>query len=130
MTEEQESGPVGAYSLGSRPSQGEVPSQTGTEDADDVDALMPADKAQYFESRWEEIQAAFVDDPRRSLEQANQLVDVVVRQLTQGFSTERTKLEDQWARGADVSTEELRVALQRYRSFFHRLLATGMPTSP
>jgi hypothetical protein len=73
--------------------------------------------------RWSDVQAGFVDEPRSAVEHADALVAEVMQQLAQGFATERQHLEQQWSRGADVSTEDLRLALQRYRSFFDRLLS-------
>lgn len=73
--------------------------------------------------RWEEIQASFVDRPRESVEQADALVAELLQRLTAGFTQQRSRLEDQWDGGDEVSTEQLRVALTRYRSFFNRLLA-------
>ncbi len=75
-----------------------------------------------FRSRWSEIQLAFVDEPRQAVEDADNLVASVMKKLAEGFATERAGLERQWDRGDSVSTEDLRVALQRYRSFFDRLL--------
>jgi len=75
-----------------------------------------------FRNRWTDIQAAFVDEPRRSVEQADALVADVTRRLTDGFGNERASLEHQWDSGDNVTTEDLRVALQKYRSFFDRLL--------
>jgi hypothetical protein len=72
--------------------------------------------------RWDSVQATFVDDPRDAVEHADELVAEVIRHLAKMFSQEREDLEHQWASGGDVSTEDLRVALQRYRSFFNRLL--------
>jgi hypothetical protein len=72
---------------------------------------------------WDEIQVAFVDEPRRSVEQADHLVAATMKRLAEIFAQERQGLESQWDRGDDVSTEDLRVALQRYRAFFTRLLA-------
>ena len=69
------------------------------------------------------IQAAFVDEPRRAVEQADSLVASAMKRLAEVFAEERSKLEHQWDRGDNVWTEDLRIALQRYRSFFHRLLA-------
>ncbi len=74
-------------------------------------------------ARWEAIQAGFVDEPRRAVEDADALVAQVIRQLAESFATERARLEAQWSRGDQVSTEDLRVALQRYRSFFQDLLS-------
>lgn len=73
-------------------------------------------------SRWSNIQAEFVDEPQRSVEQADQLVATTMQRLAEGFARERASLEKQWDSGANVSTEDLRVALQRYRAFFGRLL--------
>ena len=80
--------------------------------------------ADEFQSRWEEIQVRFVDEPRGAVEDADALVATVMQRLAEGFASEREQLEAQWGRGEDISTEDLRVALQRYRSFFQRLLAT------
>jgi hypothetical protein len=74
-------------------------------------------------NRWEAIQAGFVDEPRRAVEDADALVAQVIRQLAESFAAERTRLEAQWSRGDQVGTEDLRVALQRYRSFFQDLLS-------
>ena len=74
-------------------------------------------------SRWDDVQASFVDDPKDCVQKADALVADVVQQLTAGFSEARARLESQWARGEDASTEDLRQALKRYREFFERLLA-------
>jgi hypothetical protein len=75
-----------------------------------------------FRSRWSNVQTGFVDEPRRTVEEADKLVASVMQRLAEGFANERSGLEKQWDQGDDVSTEDLRVALQRYRSFFDRLL--------
>jgi hypothetical protein len=75
-----------------------------------------------FRSLWGTIQTGFVDEPRRTVEDADKLVAAVMQRLAEGFANERSGLEKQWDRGDNVSTEDLRVALQRYRSFFDRLL--------
>jgi hypothetical protein len=85
--------------------------------------LFSADEADGLRTRWEQIQTSFVDEPRRSVEQADTLVADVMKRLADGFSDERSELEHQWTEGSDVSTEDLRVALRRYRSFFDRLLS-------
>ncbi|MGZ5395836.1 MAG: hypothetical protein ACXWEI_10320, partial [Mycobacterium sp.] len=72
---------------------------------------------------WDDIQAVFVDDPADCVQKADTLVAEVVDQLTAAFSEARSRLEAQWARGEQASTEDLRLALQRYREFFQRLLA-------
>jgi|SRR5271166_1107011 len=75
-----------------------------------------------FRSQWSKVQTGFVDEPRRTVEDADKLVASVMQRLAEGFANERSGLEKQWDRGDNVSTEDLRVALQRYRSFFDRLL--------
>jgi hypothetical protein len=85
--------------------------------------LFSGDEAQKFRTEWTDIQAGFVDEPRGSVENADRLVARVVQRLAEVFAEERARLEKEWARGADVSTEDLRLALQRYRSFFDRLLS-------
>jgi len=73
-------------------------------------------------NRWSTVQTGFVDEPRRAVEDADNLVATVMKRLAESFATERSNLEKQWDRGDNVSTEDLRVALQRYRTFFDRLL--------
>jgi len=85
--------------------------------------LFPSDQSEGFTSRWQEIQASFVDEPRDAVAQADALVADLMQRLATSFSQERERLEGQWDRGDDVSTEDLRVALTRYRSFFDRLLS-------
>jgi hypothetical protein len=85
-------------------------------------ALLADEELDGFRGRWEAVQVGFVDEPRGSVQQADALVAELMQRLAQTFSDERTSLESQWEQGADVSTEDLRVAMQRYRSFFDRLL--------
>lgn len=75
-----------------------------------------------FRSQWIKIQTCFVDEPRGTVKDADKLVAAVMQRLAEGFANERSGLEQQWDRGDNVSTENLRPALQRYRSFFDRLL--------
>jgi hypothetical protein len=91
-------------------------------DATDAVPLFPHDELEKMRGRWNGIQTAFVDEPRRAVEQADGLVASGMKRLAEVFAEERARLEAQWDRGDNVSTEELRLALQRYRSFFHRLL--------
>jgi hypothetical protein len=86
--------------------------------------LVPSDMSATLRRRWEVIQTRFVDEPRGAVEDADGLVATLMQQLAEGFAKERERLEAQWDRGEDISTEDLRVALQRYRSFFQRLLST------
>lgn len=85
--------------------------------------LLAQDVVNDFHGKWNDIQAGFVDEPRRAVEQADGLVADAIKRLAESFAKERAQLEGQWDRGGDVSTEDLRQALQRYRSFFSRLLS-------
>ena len=85
--------------------------------------LFSQEEAGTLRARWDAIQVGFVDEPRRAVEEADSLVATAMKRLAEQFSEERSRLEGQWDRGGDVSTEDLRVALRRYRSFFGRLLA-------
>jgi hypothetical protein len=87
------------------------------------DELLFAADTSGLRSRWDDIQADFVDDPADCVQKADSLVAEVVEQVTAEFSAARSRLEEQWARGEQASTEDLRLALQRYREFFQRLLA-------
>jgi len=87
----------------------------------DASYLPEASSAQVGE-RWQLIQAGFVDDPRRSVAEAHALVGDLVQRIVDSFAREREALEQQWQTGSDVSTEDLRLCLQRYRGFFARLL--------
>jgi hypothetical protein len=89
----------------------------------DDEPLLPESEGAELQTRWESIQTRFVDDPQSAVEEADALVASTMQQLADGFASAREDLEGQWSRGEDISTEDLRVALQRYRSFFRRLLA-------
>jgi hypothetical protein len=96
-----------------------VPAKTGEAP---VGQLFPDDELHNFRARWDQVQTSFVDEPRQAVQQADSLVANVVKRIAEQFSTERTQLEKQWDSGDNVSTEDLRQALRRYRSFFDRLL--------
>jgi len=85
--------------------------------------LLAQDYSTDMRTRWEGIQTGFVDDPRVAVQQADELVAAAIKKLAESFAGERAKLEEEWSRGNDVSTENLRQALRRYRAFFHRLLS-------
>jgi hypothetical protein len=99
-------------------------------DARDVDIRDSHDETPYLNKetssqtneRWRRVQAEFVDDPRKSVTEAHQLVGELMERIVNAFAEERNQLESQWSKGGDVSTEDLRVCLQRYRAFFSRLL--------
>lgn len=98
-----------------------APARAGTSEQDAQ--LLESEDTREFEERWNAVQQRFVDDPRRSVAEADGLVSDVVQRLSALFEADRMLLERQWAEGQEASTEDLRVALQRYRSFFHRLLS-------
>jgi hypothetical protein len=90
-----------------------------------LEPLLRGGDEERFRAQWESIQVGFVDEPRESVERADSLVAELMQQLQQSFAQERKTLEQQWAAGNERrETEELRVALKRYRSFFERLLST------
>ncbi|MEU1667608.1 hypothetical protein ABZ547_29335 [Streptomyces sparsogenes] len=102
---------------------------TGTEQgaagegaAEAGEPLLRKKDVEEYQERWHEIQSRFVDDPRDSVHAADTLVAEVMQTLATSFSQHKHRLEEQWRRGEEVATEDLRVALRRYRSFFHRLL--------
>jgi hypothetical protein len=86
--------------------------------------LLASDDAEAFRARWTDVQFGFVNSPRQAVEQGDGLVAELMQHLARTFADERSRLESQWDQGTDVSTEDLRTAFQRYRSFFERLLAT------
>jgi len=85
--------------------------------------LLGEDELDGYRSRWQSVQVGFVDEPRDTVKEADALVAELMQRLAQTFAEERSALESQWESGTDVSTEDLRIAMQRYRSFFDRLLA-------
>jgi hypothetical protein len=92
-------------------------------ESDSERSLFADDELAGLRARWDNVQAAFVDDPKDCVHKADSLVSDVVKQLTTGFTEARSRLEQQWGRGEQASTEDLRMALKRYRDFFDRLLA-------
>ena|GEM_PF-1340074 len=88
---------------------------------EDFAALFENDEAEGFRTQWLDIQSRFVDDPSVAVKDADDLVADVIKNITRSFADKRMALESQWKSG-DVSTEDLRVAMKRYRSFFNRLL--------
>lgn len=119
-TETDPAADSGGGQLGSGPGEPRIQDAAGART--DHEPLFASDQSERFTSRWQEVQTSFVDQPREAVAQADALVADLMQRLAASFSQERERLEAQWDRGDDVSTEELRVALTRYRSFFDRLL--------
>ena len=106
--------------------QREPNDDVGTSDRAGQDApvrLLEADELHAVVSKWREIQAGFVDQPKRAMQEADELVSQLMDRLSQTFAEQREQLESRWSEAETISTEELRMGLQRYRSFFERLLA-------
>ena len=100
-----------------------IAQEPGAKGEETAEPLFPQKETQELRDRWQDIQSAFVDEPRKAVEEADGLVAAAMKRLAEIFASERDHLESQWGRGDDVSTEDLRVALRRYRSFFDRLLS-------
>ncbi len=112
----------GAMGPATRISPGSPEASTGPATARPA-PLLNQNEIQAMRVHWSNIQAGFVDEPRKSVELADALVAELMQQLARTFASEKNNLEGQWERGQQVSTEDLRVALQHYRSFFDRLLS-------
>jgi hypothetical protein len=119
----QQSGPVAETSRqeaspASEDGSLEVNAGAGT---DGTQHSLVADPSGYAR-RWESVQVGFVDDPRSAVQEAETLVSDVMKEMTLLFQRQQQQLEEQWAGGSQASTDDLRVAFQRYRDFFERLL--------
>jgi hypothetical protein len=93
------------------------------QEQDRLEPLFEPSRVDELRDRWHALQARFVDEPRETVSEADSLVAELLRDLAESFDSARSKLEGQWSSGEDVSTEDLRLSLQRYRSFFERLLS-------
>jgi hypothetical protein len=92
------------------------------EDGARSEPLIPADRSAEYRSRWESVKGQFVDDPRSAVQSANTMVGEILDDLEELFRRQRSELE-QGLSDESTSTEDLRLALRRYRSFFDRLLS-------
>ncbi|MEU1202143.1 hypothetical protein ABZ446_38810 [Streptomyces sp. NPDC005813] len=116
-------GPAARPDTRTQPEQAHAPRENGdARGDDDVQLLSPRDE-EGFRARWQETQSQFVDDPRDAVHSADALVADVMQELASTFADHKRELEDQWNRGEQADTEDLRLALRHYRSFFNRLLA-------
>ena len=109
--------------LAQRAQNATTASAAHTNNVSDRIPLFPENELGDFRRQWQDVQASFVDDPRVAVRHADEMVASLMTRLAQVFADERAKLEHDWDKGENVSTEDLRVALQRYRSFFDRLLS-------
>lgn len=101
----------------------ETEKRPGSMDQGEGEALLKGSDASRFHDRWVAIQAAFVDEPRKAVKDAQQLLEEVFQALNSAFSKGRDDLEAQWERSGEASTEDLRQAVRRYKVLFERLLA-------
>ena len=85
--------------------------------------LLAQDLVSDLRGRWDQVQTGFVDEPRAAVKEADELVAQAMKRLAEVFADERARLEQQWDRGDNVNTEDLRIALKKYRTFFQRLLS-------
>ena len=123
VMEARETEPMSTADLVNRGSNLNDQRQTPGANGGGHEPLFAGNEAESFRTRWHDVQTSFVDEPRRAVEQADQLVAAVIKRLAEVFADERNKMENEWSKGQDVSTEDLRQALRRYRSFFDRLLS-------
>lgn len=131
MNERTETEQTEAVEEDTRPGTADLVREADEVESDAADTGTDAEREPLFEAKdrdrfgesWTSIQAAFVDDPRDAVKEADTLVAELMQRLAETFSAERSRLESQWDNDEDVSTEDLRIALQRYRSFFDRLLS-------
>jgi len=86
-------------------------------------SLVGTRQMEELRGRWSGIQSSFVYDPRKAVQEADALVSSAIKQMEESFRDQRAELEKQWSKGSEASTEDLRVAVQRYRAFFDRLLS-------
>jgi hypothetical protein len=100
-----------------------TPEASRTPDEEDRHELFYDDEVERFQSSWQTIQTAFVDDPQRAVKEADELVAAVIQTLAATFAEHKSELESAWSQG-EPATEDLRIALRRYRSFFKQLLRT------
>ena len=87
-----------------------------------VASFFDREESENFNQQWMEIQGKFVDEPRIAVQKADDLISDMIKQITTMFDKEMDTLETQWNQGDEVSTEDLRMTFQHYRSFFHRLV--------
>lgn len=120
MIQEQ---PLNTADLAARMSRGAGDGRPETPEVEGRVSLFPENELADCRKKWRDVQSGFVDEPRSAVGKADELVATVMSRLAQIFADERGRLEHEWDKGESVSTEDLRLAFQRYRSFFDRLLS-------
>lgn len=132
MTTQPSTAPLDEHSAGTtREGTGsERPIVTTTGETVVSRAFPPEPDPVQADERWQNIQAQFVDDPRRAVSEAHQLVGELIQRISDAFAQEREELEAEWSPGNDISTEGLRVCLQHYRSFISRLVPSAKGLQP
>jgi hypothetical protein len=101
----------------------EYQSSAASQPEEDSEPVFDQEAIRNFRRDWGAIQTAFVDNPAGAVNQADELVAAVMTHLAEAFADKRANLEQAWNLADEVSTEDLRVALRRYRSFFDQLLS-------
>jgi hypothetical protein len=97
-------------------------SARAADDGESLVHLFQPEEVEWFRVEWQQVQTGFVDDPKDAVQGADRLVAEVLRSLASTFSDRKHELEGQWQGDSDALTEDLRLALRRYRSFFNQLL--------
>jgi hypothetical protein len=105
------------------PSADRPQADTAARSGEALEALFTPELAETYRVQWTSIQSGFVDDPRRAVRNGDDLVAQIMANLANTFAEERHRVEAQLDSTGEGSTEELRVTLRRYRSFFERLLS-------
>ena len=86
-------------------------------------AFIKQNQVEALQSRWQTIQMEFVDKPKGTVAKADQLIEEVIDRLEQLLTQKRDELKQEWGRSDEPTTEELRLALQHYRTFLNQLLS-------
>jgi hypothetical protein len=102
---------------------GDQPGQHDHDGREDSVSVLDPSASDRLRGQWTEVQASFVDEPRRAVTEADQLVGEVLDEVSRVFRDQRSALEAEWSGNNEPGTEELRQALRRYREFFDRLLS-------
>jgi hypothetical protein len=97
--------------------------QTAIKEDAKLAPLFTQDAATDFRSRWDVVQRSFVDNPQDAVRAGDELVAQVIKSLAETFASQRSEMEGGHEHAQESTTENLRLSLRRYRSFFERLLS-------